>query len=81
MQFGKVFLADYSKDGAATRVAVKLAKLQTTPAEQDEVLAEADIMTTLDHPAVLKVWVRMILTSSMLMLYRWWACACHGSRG
>ena len=55
MQFGKVFLADYSKDGAATRVAVKLAKLQTTPAEQDEVLAEADIMTTLDHPAVLKV--------------------------
>ena len=57
MQFGKVFLADYSKDGTATRVAVKLAKLQASAADQDEVVAEADIMTTLDHPSILKVWM------------------------
>ncbi len=53
-QFGKVYLADYSRDGVATRVAVKLAKLQTQPAEQDEFFSEAEIMVSLSHPCILK---------------------------
>ena len=55
-QFSRVFLADYAKDGGApVRVAVKLIRLPTPPVELEEVTFEADIMLTINHPAILKV--------------------------
>ena len=51
-----MFLADYTKDGGApVRVAVKLIRLPTPPVELEEVTFEADIMLTINHPAILKV--------------------------
>ena len=37
------------------RVAVKLIRLPTPPVELEEVTFEADIMLTINHPAILKV--------------------------
>ena len=57
MQYGKVYLAVYKKpDGGEVEVAVKLARVKASAADKADFLAEAELMLTLQHPTMLKVY-------------------------
>ena len=55
MQFGKVYGAEYSGEHGTQKVAVKLMRINATPADKEEFLGEAELMLLLDHPSMLKV--------------------------
>ena len=43
-------------DGAQVEVAVKLARVKASAADKADFLAEAELMLTLQHPTMLKVY-------------------------